>query len=247
MTKFAHDDIVPYRQSDLDKKQQVAKMFDSIAFRYDFINHFLSIGSDIRWRKRAIAELKELQPQTILDVATGTADIAIMAYHLLHPKKIIGIDISDGMLNLGKKKIEGQNLQHVIELHNGDSETISYADNSFDAITVAFGVRNFQNLEKGLSEMLRVLKPGGKLVVLEFSRPKQKGFKVLYNFYMKVVAPKAGSVLANNKDAYQYLNNSVQAFPEREQFTELMKQTGYGKIYFKTLSLGICCIYCGSK
>jgi demethylmenaquinone methyltransferase/2-methoxy-6-polyprenyl-1,4-benzoquinol methylase len=247
MTKFAHDDIVPYRQSDLDKKHQVAKMFDSIAFRYDFLNHFLSIGSDVRWRKNAISELKELQPQTVLDVATGTADVAIMAYHILHPKKIIGIDISDGMLNLGKKKIERQGLQDVIELRNGDSETINHPDNSFDAITVAFGVRNFQNLEKGLAEMLRVLKPGGKLVVLEFSRPKQKAFKVLYNFYMKVVAPKAGSIFANNKDAYQYLNNSVQAFPEREQFTELMKQTGYSKIYFKTLSLGICCIYCGSK
>jgi len=247
MTKFAHDDIVPYRQSDLDKKHQVARMFDSIAFRYDFLNHFLSIGRDVRWRKKAIAELKELQPQTVLDVATGTADVAIMTYHILHPQKIIGIDISDGMLNLGKKKIERQDLQHVIELCNGDSETINYPDNSFDAITVAFGVRNFQNLEKGLAEMLRVLKPGGKLVVLEFSRPKQKGFKVLYNFYMKVIAPKAGSMFANNKDAYQYLNNSVQAFPEREQFTELMKQTGYSKIYFKTLSLGICCIYCGSK
>jgi demethylmenaquinone methyltransferase / 2-methoxy-6-polyprenyl-1,4-benzoquinol methylase len=247
MTKFAHDDVVPYRQSDLDKKHQVAKMFDSIAFRYDFLNHFLSIGRDVRWRKKAISELKELQPQTVLDVATGTADVAIMAYHMLHPKKIIGIDISDGMLNLGKKKIERQGLQDVIELRNGDSETINYPDNSFEAITVAFGVRNFQNLEKGLAEMLRVLKPGGKLVVLEFSRPKQKGFKVLYNFYMKVVAPKAGSIFAKNKDAYQYLNNSVQAFPEREQFTELMKQMGYSKIYFKTLSLGICCIYCGSK
>jgi demethylmenaquinone methyltransferase/2-methoxy-6-polyprenyl-1,4-benzoquinol methylase len=247
MTKFAHDDIMPYRQSDLDKKHQVAKMFDSIAFRYDFLNHFLSAGRDVRWRKKAVNELKELQPQTVLDVATGTADVAIMAYHMLHPKKIIGIDISDGMLNLGKKKIERQGLQDVIELRNGDSETINYPGNSFDAITVAFGVRNFQNLEKGLAEMLRVLKPGGKLVVLEFSRPKQKGFKVLYNFYMKVIAPKAGRIFANNKDAYQYLNNSVQAFPEREKFTELMKQTGYSKIYFKTLSLGICCIYCASK
>jgi len=213
MTKFAHDDIVPYQQSDLDKKHQVARMFDSIAFRYDFLNHFLSIGSDTRWRKKAIAELKDLRPQTILDVATGTADVAIMSHYILHPKKIIGIDISEGMLNLGKQKIEKKDLQHVIELYNGDSETINYPDNSFDAITVAFGVRNFQNLEKGLAEMLRVLKPGGKLVVLEFSRPRQKGFKVLYNFYMKVIAPKAGSMFANNKDAYQYLNNSVQAFP----------------------------------
>jgi len=247
MTKFAHDEIVPYQQSNLDKKHQVAKMFDSIAFRYDFLNRFLSIGRDVRWRKKAIAELKESQPQIVLDVATGTADVAIMTYYALHPKRITGIDISDGMLQLGRKKIEKRGLQNVIELRNGDSETISYPDNSFDAITVAFGVRNFQNLEKGLAEMLRVLKPGGKFVVLEFSRPRQKGFKGLYNFYMKVIAPKAGSLFAHNKDAYQYLNNSVQAFPEREQFIHLMKQTGYSKIYFKTLSLGICCIYCGSK
>src|SRR3954447_15638724 len=126
MAKFAHDDIVPYRQSDLDKKHQMAKMFDSIAFRYDFLNHFLSIGRDVRWRKKAIAELKELHPQIVLDVATGTADVAIMTYYILHPKKIIGIDISDGMLNLGRKKIERQNLQHVIELSNGDSETMNY-------------------------------------------------------------------------------------------------------------------------
>jgi len=247
MAKFAHDEIVPFEKSNLDKKQQVAKMFDSIACRYDFLNRLLSAGIDIRWRKKAIAQLKDLQPKKVLDVATGTADVALMTYHKLKPEKIIGIDISDGMLELGRKKIQKQGLQHVIELFNGDSETINYPDKSFDAVTVAFGVRNFQNLEKGLSEMFRVLKPGGKLVVLEFSRPKQKGFKGLYNFYMKVVAPKAGSMFADNKDAYQYLNNSVQAFPEREQFTELMKQTGYKNIYFKTLSLGICCIYCGSK
>lgn len=247
MAKFAHDDVVPYKQSNLDKKHQVAEMFNSIACRYDFLNRFLSAGIDVRWRKKVIAELKEVHPEIILDVATGTADVAIMAYNILHPKKITGIDISEGMLEEGRKKIAKLQLQNVIELQYGDSETINYPANLFDAVTVAFGVRNFQNLEKGLHEMLRVLKPGGKLTVLEFSRPRQKAFKFFYNFYMRVIAPKAGSVFANNKDAYQYLNNSVQAFPEREQFTQLMQKTGFKKIYYKPLSLGICCIYCGSK
>ena len=247
MAKFAHDEIVPYNESNLDKKEQVAKMFDSIAFRYDFLNRFLSAGIDVGWRKKAIAQLKELKPQMVLDVATGTADVALMTYSALQPQKIIGIDISDGMLELGRKKIEKRNLQAFIELQHGDSENIHYPDNYFDGVTVAFGVRNFQNLEKGLKEMLRVLKPGGKLVVLEFSKPKQKGFKGFYNFYMKVVAPGAGSLFSGNKCAYAYLNNSVQAFPEREGFTALLKQTGYKNIYFRPLSLGICCIYCGSK
>ncbi len=148
---------------------------------------------------------------------------------------------------MAKKKIKKQGLQSYIELVYGDSETMNFPDNSFDAVTVAFGVRNFQNLEKGLLEMRRVLKPDGKIVVLEFSRPKQKLFKGLTKFYMKVIAPKAGSMFAKNKDAYQYLNTSMQVFPEREQFTEVMKNTGYNKIYYKPLSLGICCIYCGSK
>lgn len=222
-------------------------MFDDIANRYDFLNRLLSAGIDKGWRKKAIAQLKDLQPKKVLDVATGTADVALMTYKALNPETIIGIDISDGMLELGRKKIEKQGLQNTIQLFNGDSEQINYPDNSFDAVTVAFGVRNFQNLEKGLQEMLRVLRPGGKLVVLEFSRPKQNGFKGLYKFYMNVVAPKAGSMFAKNKDAYQYLNESVQAFPEREQFTEILKQTGYKNIYFKPLSLGICCIYAGTK
>jgi demethylmenaquinone methyltransferase/2-methoxy-6-polyprenyl-1,4-benzoquinol methylase len=222
-------------------------MFDSIARRYDFLNRFLSMGIDVQWRRKAIKELREIRPQIMLDVATGTADVAIMAYKMLHPSKIVGIDISNGMLEIGRKKIERERLQEYIELQYGDSETINYPSDTFDAITVAFGVRNFAHLEKGLAEMLRVMKPGGKLVVLEFSKPKQKGFKFLYNFYMRVVAPKAGSVFANNKDAYQYLNDSVQAFPEREAFTDLMRKTGFKNIYFKTLSLGICCMYCGNK
>jgi demethylmenaquinone methyltransferase/2-methoxy-6-polyprenyl-1,4-benzoquinol methylase len=247
MSQFTHDEVVPYQNSPLKKKQQVAKMFDSIAFRYDFLNRFLSGGIDVWWRKKAILQLKELRPKYILDVATGTADVALLTYKLLKPEKIVGIDISDGMLELGRKKIVKSRLTQFIELHNGDSETINYPNASFDAITVAFGVRNFENLEKGLSEMLRVLKPGGKLVVLEFSKPKQILFKSIYKAYMNIITPAVGSLFSKDKKAYQYLNQSVQAFPEREQFTQILRQTGYSNTYYKTLSLGICSIYCGSK
>ena len=247
MAKFAHDKIVPFQDSGLDKKQQVARMFDSIAFKYDFLNRFLSAGIDVQWRKKAISQLKSLHPQQVLDVATGTGDVAIMTYNQLKPAKITGIDISEGMLELGRKKIEKMGLEPFISLENGDSETINYPDNTFDAITVAFGVRNFENLEKGLKEMYRVLKPGGKLVVLEFSRPKQAGFKNLYNLYMNVVAPGVGKLFSKNRAAYQYLNDSVQSFPERDQFMQIVQSTGYKDTYFKPLSLGICCIYCGSK
>lgn len=247
MAKYAHDHIVPYQNSEEEKKQQVASMFDSIAGRYDFMNRFLSGGIDVSWRKKAIARLKDIKPKHILDVATGTGDFAIMASQQLHPEKITGIDISEGMLELGRQKIEKLGLSNVISLYKGDSETINYPDNSFDAITVAFGVRNFQNLEKGLQEMYRVLKPGGKLVILEFSRPKQPVFKGLYRIYMNFIAPGIGKMLAKNKDAYQYLNDSMQAFPEREQLTKIMDGTGYSQTHYKTLSLGICCIYCGSK
>ncbi len=247
MAKFAHDHVVPYGQSSLDKKEQVAQMFNSIAFKYDFLNRFLSFGIDIWWRKKAIRQLRALKPNNVLDVATGTADVAIMTYRMLKPAKIIGIDISAGMLELGHKKIEKLGLAGHIELQGGDSETINFPDCTFDAITVAFGVRNFQNLEKGLAEMYRVLKPGGKLVVLEFSKPKQPLFKAVTNWYMNVLTPGIGKLFSKNKDAYQYLSNSVQAFPEREQFTGIMQATGYLDTYFKPLSLGLCCIYCGSR
>ncbi len=247
MEEFAHDKVVPFKKSELQKKDQVAKMFDSIAHKYDFLNRFLSVGIDVWWRKKAIAQLKSLKPKHVLDVATGTGDVAILTYNILKPEKITGIDISEGMLEVGRKKIAEKGLSKSIELLSGDSETINFADNTFDAITVAFGVRNFQNLPKGLKEMNRVLKPGGKLVVLEFSRPHNFLFKGVYNFYMKVLAPGFGKLFAKNKDAYTYLNNSVQAFPERDQFTNILKNAGYSNTYYKTLSLGICSIYCGSK
>ena len=244
--ELPHDTIVPFKDSQLTKKEQVAKMFDKIAFRYDFLNRFLSGGIDVYWRKRAIRELYEVNPETVLDVATGTGDVAIMICKQLAVKKVIGIDISEGMLQLGRKKIAKQMLNNRIELLRGDSETINFSQDSFDAITVAFGVRNFENLRQGLKEMLRVLKPGGKLVVLEFSRP-HSAFRGVYNLYMNFIAPRIGKLISKDCDAYQYLNDSVKAFPEGKAFVNILNETGYSGTYFKTLSLGICTIYCGKK
>ncbi|MEO7265303.1 MAG: bifunctional demethylmenaquinone methyltransferase/2-methoxy-6-polyprenyl-1,4-benzoquinol methylase UbiE, partial [Ferruginibacter sp.] len=242
-----HDQVVPYRHSKLTKKEQVAGMFDDIAGRYDFLNRFLSAGIDLRWRKKALAYLKNLQPKKILDVATGTADVAIMAVDILQPEKITGIDISDGMLDVGRNKIIKLNLQHRIELLNGDSETINFESNSFDAVTVAFGVRNFQNLEKGLSEIFRVLRPGGRLVILEFSKPTVPVISSFYNFYMKTVTPFLGKLFSKNRCAYQYLDESIKAFPEGKNFLQILDKLGYIHTQYKPLSLGICSIYCADK
>ena len=247
MAKFDHDIIVPDKDSTLSKKEQVAEMFDDIAYRYDFLNRFLSAGTDIRWRKKALGYLNDIHPKIILDVATGTADVAIMASGLLKPERITGIDISDGMLEIGRQKVQKQNLQGTIELLNGDAETIRFSDNSFDAVTVAFGVRNFQNLEKGLAEILRVLRPGGKLVILEFSKPKLPLVKSFYNVYMKTVAPGMGKLFSKNRGAYQYLDESIKKFPEGKNFTQILLNTGFHNIQSKALSLGICTIYCGQK
>ena len=222
-------------------------MFDNIAYRYDFLNRFLSIGIDIQWRKKAIRQLKDLDPKVILDVATGTADVAIMTAHILQPQKIVGIDISEGMLAFGRRKISKLGLGHLIELLNGDSETIKFPDASFDAVTVAFGVRNFQNLEKGLSEIKRVLKPGGKLVILEFSKPKAPGIKQLYNVYMNLVAPNVGKLFSKNRNAYKYLDESIKKFPEGKNFTTILDNLGFKNTYCKPLSFSICSIYCGVK
>ncbi len=247
MTAFAHDKVVPVKESKLSKKEQVAGMFNDIAGRYDFLNRFLSAGIDKGWRKKAIRQLEALQPKTILDVATGTADVAIMASAILNPDKITGIDISEGMLDAGRKKLQKLNLTAKIELLKGDSEAINFNDNSFDAVTVAFGVRNFENLEKGLSEIKRVLKPGGKLVVLEFSKPTMPGVKALYNLYMNIITPGVGKLISKNRNAYQYLNNSIKQFPEGKNFTSILDNLGYNNTYCKPLSLGICSIYCGEK
>ena len=247
MATYQHDTIVPFKDSTDSKKKQVEKMFDKIAFRYDFLNHFLSAGIDVGWRKKTIKQLRSLNPKSILDVATGTGDMAILANKLLTAEKITGIDISEGMLEIGKKKIEKLGLQHRVELLKGDSETILFDNNSFDAVTVAFGVRNFQDLELGLTEIKRVLKPGGKLVVLEFTKPKLPVIKNFYNFYLTLIAPTIGRVISRNKNAYQYLNDSVQKFPEGKDFVQILNKLGYKNASCKTLSLGISSIYCGEK
>lgn len=242
-----HDHITPFKDSEKGKKEQVADMFNKIAGNYDKMNRLLSARTDIGWRKKAIRKLKKDNPRHILDVATGTADMALLSYKMLKPDLITGIDISEGMLKLGREKIEKEQLGDKIQLHLGDSETINFAENTFDAVMVAFGVRNFENLENGLAEMLRVLKPGGRLVVLEFSKPRGIAVKSLYNLYMSIVAPNVARWFKQNKAAYQYLNESANAFPDRHQFTDILKKVGYSDTEFKPLSLGICCIYSGQK
>jgi demethylmenaquinone methyltransferase / 2-methoxy-6-polyprenyl-1,4-benzoquinol methylase len=246
MTEFAHDKIKPFSDEG-SKKKQVSEMFDGIAPRYDFMNRFLSAGIDTSWRKKAISSFKKDRPAVLLDVATGTADMAIMAARMLEPQKIVGIDISEKMLEIGRKKIEKEELGTKIALQGGDAETINFPDNSFDGVMVAFGVRNFENLEKGLKEIMRVLKPGAQLVVLEFSKPKLPGVRGLYKLYMGIVAPQMAKWFNQDKKAYQYLNDSARAFPDREQFENILKQTGYTATEWKQLSLGICCIYRGRK
>jgi demethylmenaquinone methyltransferase / 2-methoxy-6-polyprenyl-1,4-benzoquinol methylase len=238
--------VVPYKEEQAGKKEQVAKMFDNISHRYDFLNHFLSLGIDKLWRKKAISYLKDLKPAQILDVATGTGDFAIQALSL-NPTKVSGIDISEGMLEVGKKKIRARKLDHLIELRKGDSENIPFEQNKFDAVTVAFGVRNFENLEKGLGEIFRVLKPGGKLVVLEFSRPRAFPMKQLFSFYFKQILPKIGNAVSSDKAAYTYLPESVQAFPDGADFVRILNEIGFKDTKCKVLSFGISSIYIGTK
>ena len=245
--QLPHDHIIPYQESGKGKKEQVAEMFDRIAGRYDTVNRFMSARTDINWRKKAIRQLKKEDPRLILDVATGTADMAIMACKILDPEQITGIDISNAMLEIGRKKVEKEGLVDKIRLLTGDSETINFAEKTFDAVMVAFGVRNFENLEKGLTEMLRVLKPGGRIVILEFSRPRHKLVKGFYKLYMGLVAPQVVRWFKQNREAYEYLNRSANAFPDRHVFTDILKKVGYADTDCKPLSFGICCIYSGRK
>jgi len=247
MTNYEHDAVVPFKDSAISKKEQVAEMFDKIAFRYDFLNRFLSVGIDRGWRKKAIRELDDIRPKSILDVATGTADMPVMMIKQLHPERITGIDISEGMLEWGKQKITALKLGNQISLETGDAEDIPFGDASFDAVTVAFGVRNFQNLEKGLSEMRRVLRPGGKLVILEFSKPARGFFLPFYRTYLRFIAPRIGKMVSGNAEAYKYLNDSVNAFPEGVIFAGIMEKCGYRQIRLQKLSLGICTVYSGSR
>jgi demethylmenaquinone methyltransferase/2-methoxy-6-polyprenyl-1,4-benzoquinol methylase len=237
--------VKPYNEQD-SKKEQVATMFNNIAKTYDFLNHFLSLGIDIIWRKKAIKELKALQPKLILDVATGTGDFAFEALSL-NPTKIIGVDISQGMLAIAQEKISKRNESHRFEVRLGDSERLLFEDNTFDAITVSFGVRNFENLDKGLSDMFRVLRKDGKLVILEFSNPKNFPVKQFYNFYSFKLLPLFGKLFSNDAKAYTYLPESVKAFPDGEDFLTRMKTAGFTDTKCKVLGFGICSIYTGLK
>ncbi|MBT5506609.1 bifunctional demethylmenaquinone methyltransferase/2-methoxy-6-polyprenyl-1,4-benzoquinol methylase UbiE [Cyclobacteriaceae bacterium] len=238
--------VLPYKDKNTSKKEQIAAMFNSISGKYDFLNHFLSLGIDILWRKRAVRLLKKHQPKLILDIATGTGDFAIEALSL-NPEKIIGVDISEGMLSVGREKLIKKNLTDKIELISGDSEFLPFKDNFFDAVIVSFGVRNFENLEKGLSDMLRVLKPGGKVVILEFSKPKSFPFKQIYQFYFQWILPKIGKLISKNHAAYTYLPDSVEAFPDGDDFLNILNKIGFQKNQCTPLTLGISSIYSGSK
>ncbi|MBC3541282.1 bifunctional demethylmenaquinone methyltransferase/2-methoxy-6-polyprenyl-1,4-benzoquinol methylase UbiE [Rufibacter sediminis] len=238
--------VVPYKDQEEGKKTQVAQMFNSIAKRYDFLNHFLSAGVDIYWRKKAVKLLEPIKPQMVLDIATGTGDFALETLRL-QPKQIIGIDISEGMLEVGREKINKRGLSHLVQLHLGDSENIQFPDNHFDAITVAFGVRNFENLEKGLSEMLRVLKPGGMVVILEFSKPQAFPMKQGYNFYFKHILPVFGKLISKDNSAYTYLPESVQAFPDGNNFLSIFQRIGFKNTKWHSLTFGISSIYTGTK
>lgn len=260
MTNYSHDKVVPFKDSGLGKKQQIAEMFDQIAFRYDFMNRFLSGGIDLYWRRRAIRELRslmgpvregEVEPGEgagiVLDVATGTGDMAILMTRQLAGVRVTGIDISTGMLEIGREKVAHLGLGQQITLATGDSEALEFPDARFDAITVAFGVRNFENLEKGLKEMLRVLRPGGRLVILEFSQPRMPGVRQLYDLYLRLVAPRVGKMVSRNRAAYQYLNDSVKAFPEGRAFLNILERCGYAHSRLRRMSLGICSLYIAEK
>ena len=237
--------VKPY-DSGQSKKEEVAQMFNNISANYDFLNHFLSLGIDHLWRKRAVKQLQKQQPKVLLDLATGTGDFAIACLKL-KPEKIIGMDISSGMLEVGKQKMKKRAFDKIIDMQLGDSENMPFADNTFDAITVGFGVRNYENLEKGLGEMLRVLKPGGQAVILEFSKPKAFPIKQLFGFYSKVLIPLFGKYISKDERAYTYLPESVAAFPEGAAFVGVLQKVGYQTSEPIRLSGGIASIYIGTK
>ncbi len=239
--------VTPYQNEQATKKEQVADMFNNISKTYDFLNHFLSLGIDIIWRKKAINELKKNQPKLILDVATGTGDFAFEALSILKPEKIIGVDISQGMLDIAQQKINKRRMGDKFEIKLGDSEKLPFSDNQFDAVTVAYGVRNFEHLEKGLADIQRVLKKGGKAVVLEFSKPKVFPVKQLYKFYFNYITPGIGKLFSKDSRAYTYLPESVAAFPDGEKFTALMDKVGFKNTKCRPLAFGICSIYTGIK
>jgi demethylmenaquinone methyltransferase/2-methoxy-6-polyprenyl-1,4-benzoquinol methylase len=238
--------VTPYKNSEQQKKQQVELMFDNIAPKYDFLNHFLSLGIDKLWRKKAVRILSEYKTDHILDVATGTGDFAI-ATAKLKPRKIVGFDLSEQMLSVGRGKANRLGLTNLIEFIKGDSEDMPFTDGQFDAITVAFGVRNFENLEKGLKEFLRVLKKDGVAIILEFSKPRYFPMKQFYLFYFFKILPFVGRLVSKDSSAYSYLPASVMAFPDDQKFISVLQNVGFSNCRQKRLSFGIATIYIAQK
>lgn len=238
--------VTPYKDSDLGKKEQVTKMFDTISKNYDGLNRVISFGIDIKWRKKVVEILKKEQPNSILDIATGTGDLAI-ALISTGAKKIVGLDISPGMLSVGKDKVKEKNLNNTIEMVVGDSENLLFEDNSFDAVTVSFGVRNFETLEKGMAEILRVLKPNGSLVVLETSVPTKTPYKQGYKFYTKNILPLIGKLFSKDNSAYGYLSESASVFPHGENFNNILREIGFIDVTNKPQTFGVASIYVAKK
>lgn len=244
--KYKAEKIVPY-QSEEAKSKQIEQMFDSIAHSYDQLNITMSMGIDRLWRRSAMKSLKPYAPKQILDVATGTGDLAILEAKQLKPQRVTGIDLSEGMLAIGRQKVKAAGLEELVVMECQDCLNLKFADNTFDAITVAFGVRNFEDLEKGFAEMYRVLKPGGVLLVLELSTPQRFPMKQLYTFYSATVIPTVGNWISKDRSAYEYLNKSVQAVPQGEEMASIFRRVGFRDVVFDQYTFGICTNYRGVK
>lgn len=234
--------VLPYRKNDASKKEQVKEMFNSISENYDTMNRTMTMGIDVSWRRRAIKSLKKSHPKLILDVATGTGDFAIESYQRLQPLKVVGIDISDKMLEIGRLKVGKLGLSNKVELIHGDCMQIKFDYASFDAVTVAFGLRNFEDLEQGIIEMYRVLKPGGNLIILELSEPHFL-FLPFYRFYTKVIIPMVACTFRRDVKAYQYLPNTIQVFPKRDEMMALFKKYGFKEVHYRRFTFGVCSFY----
>lgn len=243
---YRQEKIKPYNDKE-EKGAQVEQMFDNIAHSYDKLNHRLSLNIDKLWRKRALNRLKPYKPQSILDIATGTGDFAIQAAQTLQPKQVTGTDISEGMMNVGRQKVKALKLDSVISFAKEDCMALSFEDNTFDAVTAAFGIRNFQNLDQGLREMCRVLKPGGHLCIVELTSPVMFPMKQLFKVYSHTVLPIYGRLISGDRVAYSYLTATIEAFPQGERMVEILKAAGFAKATFKRLTLGICTLYLATK